>query len=206
MIEDSVPAGSVPGKEGFVREVGDLLDGIARANEENLERLYDLTAKRVYGLALRILRNDADAQEVTLDVYARIWRRPTAYDSARGSGWTLMVLMTRNLAIDRLRSRRSQVTASGTKELLEDLRWDGDPPDAELEAKDTQERIQRVFRGLPEAQKEILTLAFFEGLTHSEAAERLGQPLGTVKTRIRAGIARLRRAFLGKEQFDAAAE
>lgn len=206
VIEDSAPAGSVSRQDPFLREVGRLLDGIAQAREEDLERLYDLTAKRLYGLALRILENEADAQEVTLDVYTRIWRRPSAYNAARGSAWTLLVLMTRNLAIDRLRSRRSQVSASGTEELFEDLRWEGDSPEEELEAKQKQERIQRVFQGLPESQKEVLTLAFFEGLTHSELSERLGQPLGTVKTRIRAGIARLRRAFLGREEFDATAE
>jgi RNA polymerase sigma-70 factor (ECF subfamily) len=203
VIEDSAPAGNVSRQDPFLREVGRLLDGIAQAREEDLERLYDLTAKRLYGLALRILENEADAQEVTLDVYTRIWRRPSAYNAARGSAWTLLVLMARNLAIDRL---RSQVSASGTEELFEDLRWEGDSPEEELEAKRKQERIQRVFQALPESQKEVLTLAFFEGLTHSELSERLGQPLGTVKTRIRAGIARLRRAFLGREEFDATAE
>jgi RNA polymerase sigma-70 factor (ECF subfamily) len=206
VIEDFPRTRSAPGGEAFSRRVGELVDGIARASEDDLSLLYDLTATRVFGLALRILRNEADAQEVTLDVYTRVWRRASSYDAARGSAWTLMVLITRNLAIDRLRSRRSHSAAEGSEELLKDLEWMGDSPEGQLEAAEARERIRRVFQGLPEEQREVLKLAFFEGLTHSEAAARLGEPLGTVKTRIRGGLARLRRAFLGEEGRSAATQ
>jgi RNA polymerase sigma-70 factor (ECF subfamily) len=189
----------------FSQEVSDRLQGVMRGGEADLNGLYDLTASRIYGLALRILRNEADAQEVTLDVYTRIWRRAADYDASRGSAWTLMVLITRNLAIDRLRTRRSQPQASDAEGVLEELKEELPGPETRFESMETRERIQRVFAGLPEEQREVLTLAFFEGLTHTEAAARLGQPLGTVKTRIRAGLARLRRALLDREERNASA-
>jgi RNA polymerase sigma-70 factor (ECF subfamily) len=163
---------------------------------EALAELYDRTASLVYGLALRVLRVPEDAEEVTTDVYSHAWRSASRYDPARATvqGW--LVMLTRSRAIDRLRARRVRVDTAGLD--LEGV----DPPSRELapDARLDQEvRARHVRTALDELaphERTLIELAFFEGLTHSELADRLGLPLGTVKTRIRSGLQKLRRAMV----------
>jgi RNA polymerase sigma-70 factor (ECF subfamily) len=153
--------------------------------------LYDRYASQVFGLARRILRNDSDAEEVVQDVFAQAWRTARTYESRRGSvaGWLLT--MTRTRAIDRLRARRARPDTSA------------DPPidslpsatlmPSELVLSDEQaRRIRETLATLPDVQREAVELAYYDGLTQSEIAAQLAEPLGTVKTRIRTALITLR--------------
>lgn len=167
---------------------------MSAGNQASLGRLYDATSGLVYGLVLRILRDPTEAEEVTLDVYAQAWRRAASYDPGRGRPTTWLLTMARSRAIDRLRATQRERGQEPLDNHL-DLADPGlDPAEQSL----TGERgtlIRAALAGLGPEQREAIELAFFAGLTHVEVAERLKEPLGTVKTRIRAGMIRLREAL-----------
>ena len=171
------------------------LQGIREGRAESLGLLYDETSSLLLGLAVRVLRDSADAEEVVLDVYQQVWRSASTFDPSRGSvmGWLTMV--TRSRSIDRLRSggaRRARETPIENK-----LDLPSDEPVPESQSIFAQERrlIRRAIDELEPDQREAIELAFFRGLTHVEVAEALGAPLGTIKTRIRSGMRKLREAF-----------
>ena len=142
--------------------------------------LYDLTSGLVHGVAVRMLENPQDAEEVVLDVYMKAWRNASTYPADLGSVTAWLVMMARSVAIDRIRSRNAQPKAL-------ELEFPEPAGSGERHA-----RIQLALSELPTEQREALVLAFFGGLSHAELAECLGQPLGTIKTRIRLGLRRLR--------------
>ena len=147
----------------------------------------------VNGLLLRILARPQDAEEVLLDVYMKAWKYAAAYSDVRGSVQAWLLIMARNSAIDRIRQRRAQPAAVAFEP--ESFPEPVDPaatPEEESAIAERRRRVQGVLNELPPEQREALMLAFFAGLTHAELAERLGQPLGTVKSRIRMGLIRLR--------------
>jgi RNA polymerase sigma-70 factor, ECF subfamily len=170
-----------------------LVAEMARGRQEALADLYDQTSPIINGLLHRILEHEQDAEEVLLDVYMKAWKNAASYSEKRGSVQAWLIIMARNAAIDRIRQRQAQPRAL-------DLDPDGgvDPeapdPSPELRAAMAQRRrhIRHLLRELPQEQRDAVVLAFFGGLTHSELAERLGEPLGTVKSRIRMGLIRLR--------------
>lgn len=156
--------------------------------------LYDRHAGKVLGLARRILRNDSDAEDVVQEVFSQAWRTATRYTAGRGTvaGWLLMIARTR--AIDRLRARRARPDA--TADALVDLvPSDAVPLTDQLVADEQAARVREALTSLPPDQRTALELAYFEGLTQSEIAERLTTPLGTVKTRMRTALAVLRRSL-----------
>ncbi len=165
---------------------------IASGESEALGRLYDGTHPLVYGLALRVLGDIRDAEEVTLDVYTQVWRTAGSFDSRRGTVSAWVVMLARSRAIDRLRSgairRRREETLS---EWFEAPAAGASPEEASLLGQQ-QRRVRAALATLVPEQREAIELAFFSGLSHSELAARLGQPLGTVKTRIRLGMMKLR--------------
>ncbi|MBI4606565.1 MAG: sigma-70 family RNA polymerase sigma factor [Planctomycetes bacterium] len=172
--------------------LGSLLQAVSRRDEGALALLYDATSRWVYGLALRILGDEHAAEEVTLDTYMQVWRTADTYEPSRGSpsGWLSTVARTR--AIDLLRARAA-------RHRREEALWDHfdapgreGPPDGTHLALERRERVLEAVAALPAEQKQAIELAFFHGLTHSEVAERLAEPLGTVKTRIRLGMLKLR--------------
>lgn len=170
-----------------------LVRDMAAGKQEALSRLYDETSSVVYGLALRILRNPADAEEAVLDAYTRAWKQAPNFDPGRAGVMTWLVMMTRSISIDRLRSQANR--ASKTETLDEPQRQEASPdPGPEFSAVFGQqrERIQAAMAQLSAEQRQVIELAFFEGLSHSELADRLGIPLGTVKTRVRLGLGKLR--------------
>ncbi len=170
-----------------------LVERMATGDQEALARLYDETSGIIHALALRILRAKEDAEEAVLDAYSKAWRLSGSFDSSRGSVMTWLIMMTRTIAIDRIRAgaTRADRTESLDEPIHQAPSGDLDP---ELQALFEQQRVRvRAALGkLPEEQRTAIELAFFGGFSHSELAEKLGVPLGTVKTRVRLGLARLR--------------
>ena len=160
---------------------------IANGDQSALAGLYDATNRLVYGMALRILANPADAEEVTLDIYTQIWRSASTFDEQRGSVVAWLMTMARSRAIDRLRSAAKRTRR---EEPLSDLET---PPTAQAPLQPGIGReVQVALKTLAPEQREAIELAYWYGYSHSELAARLGQPLGTVKTRIRMGMMKLR--------------
>ena len=177
---------------GTRADAGDDMRLVARiraGDQTALSELYDRYSGVVYGVALRILQDTGAAEDLLQDIFLQLWRRPDAFDSSRGSlgGW--LAVIARHRAIDRLRQRRPEsdiedcILASHT-----DLR-------DETERTLVIEKVRGVMSEMSPDQRAAMEMAFFEGLTHSEIAEKTGEPLGTIKTRIRSGLQMLRARF-----------
>ncbi len=188
MIQGGSQAGGATPAERWLGYVEAIRDHRAEA----LARLYDESSRLVYGLASRILDDPADAEEVLLDIYQQVWNTASSFDSHRGSVLAWLASMTRSRAIDRLRQASSR--------RLRELPWEpehgevGQSPAAETEIWYRQEKalIRAALATLAPEQKQAIELAFFRGLTHVQVAETLNAPLGTIKSRIRTGIQKLR--------------
>lgn len=167
-----------------------LIARIARERDQAaFATLYDRLAPRVLGLLLRVLRNRTDAEDVLQEAFLQVWNQAERFDGGRSVplGWVLMIARSR--ATDRLR-KRSIIQAEQPPEVPTTP-----DPTAGLHATETAARVSAALAGLPTEQAEPIRLAFFHGLTHEGIAAKLGIPLGTVKTRIRLGMARLRDRF-----------
>jgi RNA polymerase sigma-70 factor, ECF subfamily len=174
-----------------------LLAAIAGGSTDALERLYDRFASTVYGLARRILAQPDLAEEVVQDVFAQVWRDARRYDEARASvaGW--IVLLTRTRAIDRLRARRARPDQDRGLEptaVAPIAAPERSPEQVAISSEDARS-VRAALDGLPDEQRSLVDLAYYEGLTHSEIAARTGVPLGTIKTRLRAAMTTLRGAL-----------
>ena len=166
-----------------------LLVEIAQGDEAAMAQFYSRHAKRVYSVALRVLRDPSSAEDVLQDIFMQIWRKPETFNVTRGSleGW--LSVIARNRAIDVIRGRKPT-------ELIDDLPLPSSQDlAAEVEHSVTLERVKQLVATLPQEQRQALNLAFFQGLTHSEIAQKTGDPLGTVKTRIRIGLQTLGKLF-----------
>ena len=171
-----------------------LLILIARSHPDALAELYHRYNRLVFSLAFNIVGDRATAEEITLDVFTRIWTRANTYDSDRAAPNTWLTSITRYQAIDVLRRRKVRIerlTVSWSELLGEDPVADHDP-EAAAELALQRARVRTAILELPPEQQEALALAYFRGFTHREIAEVLAQPLGTVKTRIRLAIKKLR--------------
>lgn len=172
-------------------EISDLalVQSIAQGDERSLAVLYDRYSGPVYSIALRVLHDPEAAEEVLQDTFLRLWQNAHGFDPSRGSlaGW--LVVSARNRAISRLRRRRPE----SSDDLLEDSSMV--PADFELNAdvRQLESRVKTALASLPQEQRLALELAYFEGLTQSEIAERIREPLGTIKSRLRAALQTLRR-------------
>ena len=178
-----------------------LIAGMAQGDEGAASALYDRHGAVMYGLALRMVGESADAEDVVLDAFAQSWRDASRYDSARGSvaGWLTTITRTRALDLIRARGRRLKVTDAATATLDEPAAMGSGfaAPDVEVLETERAVAIKSALDQLPVPQRQAIELAFFEGLTHHEVADRLREPLGTVKTRIRLGMQKLRDALVG---------
>jgi RNA polymerase sigma-70 factor (ECF subfamily) len=168
----------------------ELLHAVARGDETALARLYDQYRVILFGLLVRILGSREEAEDILQDVFIQVWRRAGDFDEKRGKPFTWLVTLARSRAIDRLRllGSRRRLAESAAKDEADEV------SDALSDTIQSGEReiVQRALAELPEEQKQALVLAYYDGLTQSEIASRLGTPLGTVKTRMRSGMAKLR--------------
>jgi RNA polymerase sigma-70 factor (ECF subfamily) len=182
--------------EGQGRLAG-LLSRIAGRDEAALAQLYDETSRIVYGLALRLVRDPSAAEDITLEVYLQVWRSAGHYAATRASVPSWLAMLARSRSIDWLRSPQARfVQQSESLDHAGKFRDSArDPERACVEAVRTRAVRKGIGQLAPE-QRQVIELAFFSGLSHSEIAGRLGQPLGTVKSRIRAGMSHLRVSVL----------
>ena len=185
------------------RDPGDTADldavrRMAAGDGSALATLYDRHSRVTFSLALRILGEPLEAEEVVQDVFAQAWRQASRFDRSRGAVVAWLLMMTRSRAIDRVRARRAMPAAAGDPDQAFGLIADSaDGPERVALTTERAARLKEALDTLPLIQRVPIELAFFEGLTHVEVAERLEVPLGTIKTRIRLGLMKMKDAFLG---------
>jgi RNA polymerase sigma-70 factor (ECF subfamily) len=166
-----------------------MVSAIRSRDESAMAHLYDRYSPIVYSVALRVLGDTGAAEDILQEIFLQLWRSPELFDSSRGNLAAWLSVIARNRAIDTLRRRRpitdiADVIVSTEKDMS-----------AEADRTRAMERVREVLGDMPGAQRQALELAYFDGMTHSEIARKTGEPLGTVKTRIRAGLLILRKAF-----------
>ncbi len=179
-------------------ELADCLARVANGEEASLKLVYDALAPRVLGIAQQILRDRAVAEEAVVDVFAQVWRQAARFDVQKGSASTWVCTLARTRAIDLRRQRQRHQSREAD---LSDTEVEAfvDPSESPLRRAATNDRadvIQSALDELPGEQRKVVVAAFFGGLSHTEIAAAFGQPLGTVKTRIRSGLAALRSALM----------
>jgi RNA polymerase sigma-70 factor (ECF subfamily) len=169
-----------------------LITRAAEGDQSALAALYDETSALVYGLALRILRDQYAAEDVTLDVYAQVYRQGASYDANRGTPSAWLLTLTRSRAIDRLRQEAQRREREEPLEATTRLPSLTAGPEEYSATTELRRLVQRALALLTPEQRQVIELAYYSGLSHNEIAAKLGQPLGTVKTRIRTGMMLLR--------------
>ncbi len=173
-----------------------ILDRVADGDSAALAALYDRHGRSVYSLACSIVTDGADAEDVVQEVFTQAWQQASRYDQRRATvtGWLLMI--TRARAIDRVRARAVRpVTSSAAYSSLPDLPDAGPWTEAEAISAESAARLRQALGELPEAQRRAIELAYYEGLTQADIAAKLREPLGTVKTRMRSALQKLRAAL-----------
>jgi RNA polymerase sigma-70 factor (ECF subfamily) len=164
-----------------------LIGRVQAKDQTAMGAIFDRYAAMVYSVALRVLKDPGQAEDVMQEIFLQVWNRPDRFTQGRGSLGAWLAVIARNRSIDLLRQRRPT-------EPCEDVVLEsGTNLASEVERNTMMTKVRGVLRNLPQEQQKSLELAFFQGLTHAEIAEHTGDPLGTVKTRIRAGLAALRK-------------
>ena len=173
------------------QDLSALLAACAKRDRESFARLYKATSPKLFGVALRILKRKDWAEEVLQDAYVNIWNHATGYVSGLSAPMTWMTSIVRNRCLDRLRKPRIEVNdAEG--DIVEATPSDAEGPLELLERSNDSRAIAACLRALEAKQRQTIALAFFEGLSHAEVARHMREPLGTVKTWVRRGLARLK--------------
>ncbi|WP_447976978.1 sigma-70 family RNA polymerase sigma factor [Candidatus Nitrospira bockiana] len=178
----------------------DLLAAVAKGDRRAFGQLYDRSAPVLFALCLRMLGDRQDAEDLLQEVYAEVWRKSVRYDERRGSPLAWLVTLTRSRAIDRLRARTSR--GYGAVESIDDRpetdREGSEPTPFEHQATaELRTLVTKALEELPAPQRQALELAYYDGLSHTEIAQRLKEPVGTIKTRIKLGMSKLRAALGG---------
>src|ERR1039457_5736451 len=166
-----------------------LLDDVRGGDQQAMTEIFDRYGRMVYSVALRVLQDPGHAEDVMQEVLLKVWREPQTFPKGRGSLGAWLAVMARNRAIDALRLRRPAETVDDVA-LVSKTNLA-----SEFERNSMIEKVRGVLKGLPVEQQASMELAYFEGLSHTEIAARTGDPLGTVKTRIRAALTSLRKAL-----------
>jgi RNA polymerase sigma-70 factor (ECF subfamily) len=178
-----------PGESTRDRPLADLLPAVARGDERAFERLYDEAAGWVLGTVRRVLRDPAQSEEVMQEVLLEVWRTASRFDPDRGSAAAYIMTIAHRRAVDRVRSERSQ---AGRELRTAVASIDYDDVTEQVQARLDAERVRRCLDALTPLQRECVHLAYYSGYTYREVAELLEVPSGTVKTRMRDGLIRLR--------------
>jgi RNA polymerase sigma-70 factor (ECF subfamily) len=166
-----------------------MVTALKAGDQSAVAQLYDRYSAVVYAVALRVLGDTGAAEDVLQEVFLQLWRNPGAFDAARGSLAPWLAVIARNRAIDFLRKRKPETNLEDVIiSVAPDLARDADRARAA-------EKVRGVIGAMPPPQRSALEMAYFEGMSHSEIASKTGEPLGTIKTRIRAGLITLRKAF-----------
>jgi RNA polymerase sigma-70 factor (ECF subfamily) len=164
-----------------------LIDRVGMGEQQAMTEIFDRYARLVYSVALRVLKESGQAEDVTQEVFFQLWRNPNSFSSSRGSLAAWLLVIARNRAIDHLRQRRYGETVD------EVIIASATNLHNEAERRIIMQRVRGIIGDLPQEQQQSLQMAYFEGLSHSEIAEKTGQPLGTIKTRIRSALTSLRK-------------
>lgn len=158
-------------------------------DERAMTELYDRYSPLVYSVALRVLGDTGNAEDVLQEVFMQLWRNPDVFDSSRGNLGAWLAVIARNRAIDALRRRKPD---TNLEDVIVSVNHD---VSAAADRSRAMQKVREILGGMPGPQREALELAYFEGLSHTEIASKTGEPLGTIKTRIRAGLLSLRKAL-----------
>ena len=177
-----------PERQGISPDLA-TVTAMKSGDQSALAELYDRYSSVVYAVALRVLGDTGAAEDVLQEVFLQLWRNPGAFDSARGSLGAWLAVITRNRSIDALRRRKPETDIEDViVSVAPDLAGNADRSRAA-------EKVRGVLGTMPTLQRSALEMAYFEGMSHSEIATKTGEPLGTIKTRIRSGLIALRKAF-----------
>lgn len=177
------------------QEWAQLIALTAQGDQTALATFYDRTSPQVFGLIYKILNNREAAEEVTLDVYTQVWRQAHTYDHTRGAPGAWLMTLARTRAIDRFRAGAVERGRVESLDAVEFFVSDDDTPEQDVEGQERRRYVQQALETLTAEQRQAVALAYFYGLSQSEIAEKLQLPLGTVKTRIRLGMIKLREAL-----------
>ena len=180
-----------PGTGDVPVSLNDLLGRVAEGDEVAFAELYDRSSGRVLGLVRRLLKDHAQSEEVTQEIFLEVWQNATRYEAAKGSATTWILTMAHRRAVDRIRSSQS-TRDRDTKIGLRDMETEYDSVSESVEIRVEHERVGRALQRLTELQRQAVTPSYYGGYSHSEVAEMLNVPVGTVKTRLRDGMIRLR--------------
>ncbi|AFY40671.1 RNA polymerase, sigma-24 subunit, ECF subfamily [[Leptolyngbya] sp. PCC 7376] len=172
----------------------DLMQKIAQQEQAALGQLYDRYARIMYSLAYKMLGTAEEAEEVVLDVFSQVWRTADRYDAQRGRTDSWLFLLTRSRALDRLRRRKrnSNVVEAAISEAKVPVTRAGRSPEEMLLIKDRRQQVKIALAQIPPEQQQIIELAYYQGLSQSQIAKQTGISLGTVKTRVRLGLSKLK--------------
>lgn len=193
---------TAPGKPDSVRaEAGwaELIQQMARGDQAALAEFYDQSSRLVFGLVLRIVKERGAAEEITLDTYHQVWRQAQSFDAARGKPSTWLLTIARSRAIDRLRASAWSRQEQTPLEEVTPFVATHDSPEKNAVLGERQRLVRAALSRLKAEQRVLIEAAFFGGLSHQELAEKLALPLGTVKTRIRTGMLKLRELLLAEQ-------
>jgi len=170
---------------------------MARGEGDAVAELYDRHARPIYSLALRILGDTTEAEDIVQEVFSQAWKQAARYNASRGAVGAWLLTLARSRAIDRLRAKRARPGDVSDERVAGQLVDTGPPADLLVLSSEQVARVRAALDELPLLQRAAIELAYYEGLTHAEIADRLEQPLGTVKTRIRLAMLKLRDVLAG---------
>ena len=176
----------------YEQEWAGLLARIAAGDQPALAEFYDASSAKVFGLVMKILADRTVAEEVTMDVYTQVWRRASTYDTERGTPGSWLMMLAKTRAIDRFRSSYLERGRQVPLDHAAEVPGDRATPEQYSAGLERQRLVQDALTSLSAEQREAIALAYYWGLSQSEIADRLQLPLGTVKTRMRLGMIRLR--------------
>lgn len=178
-----------------------LMQRIAQQEQAALGLLYDRYARVMYSLAYKMLGTAEEAEEVVLDVFSQVWRTAERYDSQRGRTDSWLFLLTRSRSLDRIRrrQRKAKVIEAATIATKVSLTTSGITPEEDLMINDRRQQVIRALAQIPPEQRQIIELAYYQGLSQSQIAKQTGISLGTVKTRVRLGLSKLKKLLKESE-------